>query len=161
MSLIFHPCHLSGQVIGDRNYAPGEHVLIRYGKFSNATLLLDFGFTLSCNIHDQVQIRAIYLIMMSFVNEVGTFEETSQTNQEVKSGMEKGKEFESLRAFARAPLLKSLGPISSPIACQRLSIRRQMARGLLNGELRLRVLKSASAWLRNDCDTLTTTDCYR
>lgn len=31
-------------------------VLIRYGKFSNATLLLDFGFTLPYNIHDQVSL---------------------------------------------------------------------------------------------------------
>ncbi|KAM1053723.1 hypothetical protein ACFX2I_001135 [Malus domestica] len=45
------------EVIADCNYAPGEQVLIRYGKFSNATLLLDFGFTLSYNIHNQVQIQ--------------------------------------------------------------------------------------------------------
>jgi len=32
-------------------------VLIRYGKFSNATLLLDYGFTLPYNIYDEVQIR--------------------------------------------------------------------------------------------------------
>ncbi|XP_068314858.1 fructose-bisphosphate aldolase-lysine N-methyltransferase, chloroplastic-like [Pyrus communis] len=44
-------------VVADRNYAPGEQVLIRYGDFSNATLLLDFGFTLSHNIHDQVLIQ--------------------------------------------------------------------------------------------------------
>ncbi|KAB2598161.1 ribosomal N-lysine methyltransferase 4 [Pyrus ussuriensis x Pyrus communis] len=48
--------HIS-EVIADRNYAPGEQVLIRYGKFSNATLLLDFGFTLSYNVHDQVEIQ--------------------------------------------------------------------------------------------------------
>ena len=29
-------------------------VLIRYGKYSNATLMLDFGFALPYNIHDQV-----------------------------------------------------------------------------------------------------------
>ncbi|RXI09040.1 hypothetical protein DVH24_023184 [Malus domestica] len=43
-------------VIADRNYAPGGQVLIRYGKFSNATLLGDFGLTLSYNIRDQVNI---------------------------------------------------------------------------------------------------------
>ncbi|KAF6166489.1 hypothetical protein GIB67_038226 [Kingdonia uniflora] len=32
------------------------HVLIRYGKFSNSTLLLDFGFTLPYNIYDQVSL---------------------------------------------------------------------------------------------------------
>ncbi|VFQ62894.1 unnamed protein product [Cuscuta campestris] len=45
------------EVIADRDYAPGAQVLIRYGKFSNATLLLDFGFTLSYNTHDQVRIQ--------------------------------------------------------------------------------------------------------
>ncbi|XP_031484729.1 fructose-bisphosphate aldolase-lysine N-methyltransferase, chloroplastic isoform X2 [Nymphaea colorata] len=47
------------EVIADRNYAPGEEVgsvLISYGKFSNATLLLDFGFTLPYNPYDQVQL---------------------------------------------------------------------------------------------------------
>ena len=30
-------------------------VVIRYGKFPNATLMLDFGFTLPYNIRDQVK----------------------------------------------------------------------------------------------------------
>ncbi|KAM1162125.1 hypothetical protein PS2_001168 [Malus domestica] len=55
--------------------------------------------------------------------------------------------------------IKSLGPVSSPVTCERLSIRREMAQDLLNGEHR--ILKSPSAWLRNYCDTLTTTDCHR
>ncbi|CAN6471136.1 unnamed protein product [Victoria cruziana] len=42
------------EVIAEQNYAPGEEVLISYGKFSNATLLLDFGFTLPYNPYDQV-----------------------------------------------------------------------------------------------------------
>ncbi|EYU22030.1 hypothetical protein ABFS82_01G038100 [Erythranthe guttata] len=42
------------EVIADRDFALGEEVRIRYGKFSNATLLLDFGFTVSCNSYDQV-----------------------------------------------------------------------------------------------------------
>ncbi|XP_056169407.1 ribulose-1,5 bisphosphate carboxylase/oxygenase large subunit N-methyltransferase, chloroplastic isoform X2 [Syzygium oleosum] len=42
------------EVIADRNYAPGEQVLISYGKFSNAILVLDFGFTLPHNIHDEM-----------------------------------------------------------------------------------------------------------
>ncbi|XP_010253403.1 PREDICTED: fructose-bisphosphate aldolase-lysine N-methyltransferase, chloroplastic isoform X2 [Nelumbo nucifera] len=46
----------TSEVIADRDYAPGEEVLIRYGKFPNATLLMDFGFTLPYNIYDQVQI---------------------------------------------------------------------------------------------------------
>ncbi|CAM0147884.1 unnamed protein product [Urochloa decumbens] len=43
------------EVIADRNYAVGEQVMIRYGKHSNAVLALNFGFTLSRNIYDQVQ----------------------------------------------------------------------------------------------------------
>lgn len=45
------------EVIADCVYAPGDQVLISYGKFSNATLLLDFGFTLSDNIYDEVKIQ--------------------------------------------------------------------------------------------------------
>ncbi|KAJ3685654.1 hypothetical protein LUZ61_014818 [Rhynchospora tenuis] len=44
------------EVVADRNYAVGDEVFIRYGKFSNATLLLDFGFTLPVNCYDQVRI---------------------------------------------------------------------------------------------------------
>ncbi|XP_034593222.1 fructose-bisphosphate aldolase-lysine N-methyltransferase, chloroplastic isoform X2 [Setaria viridis] len=43
------------EVIADRNYAVGEQVMIRYGKYSNAVLALNFGFTLSRNIYDQAQ----------------------------------------------------------------------------------------------------------
>ncbi|RXI09053.1 hypothetical protein DVH24_023197 [Malus domestica] len=50
-------------VIADCNYAPGEQVLIRYRKFSNATLLLDFGFTLSYNIYDQVSLGFQFTIV--------------------------------------------------------------------------------------------------
>lgn len=52
--------------------------------------------------------------------------------------------------------IKSLGPKSSPGTCKRLSLRRQMARDLLNGELR--ILKSACAWLKDYCATLTAAD---
>ncbi|KAJ0045693.1 hypothetical protein Pint_06166 [Pistacia integerrima] len=45
------------EAFADRDYAPSEEVLIRYGKFPNATLLLDFGFTLPYNRHDEVQIH--------------------------------------------------------------------------------------------------------
>ncbi|KAL5222535.1 hypothetical protein ABZP36_027248 [Zizania latifolia] len=45
------------EVVADRNYAVGEQVMIRYGKYSNATLALNFGFTLSRNIYDQVLIQ--------------------------------------------------------------------------------------------------------
>lgn len=45
------------QVISDENYAPGDEVLIRYGKFSNARLLLDFGFVIPHNKYDQVKVE--------------------------------------------------------------------------------------------------------
>nr|XP_028956592.1 uncharacterized protein LOC114824305 [Malus domestica] len=55
--------------------------------------------------------------------------------------------------------IKSLGPVSSSVTCKTLYIRRQMARDLLNGEFC--ILKSTSAWLKNYCHTLITTDCQR
>lgn len=57
--------HIS-EVIADRNYLPGEEVLIRYGKFSNATLLLDFGFTIPYNIYDQVSPRFDQVYIYTF-----------------------------------------------------------------------------------------------
>ncbi|XP_021722304.1 ribosomal lysine N-methyltransferase 4-like isoform X1 [Chenopodium quinoa] len=45
------------EVIADRDYAPGEEVLIRYGRFPNSALLLDFGFTVPFNLYDQVVIQ--------------------------------------------------------------------------------------------------------
>ncbi|KAL9226997.1 hypothetical protein vseg_002746 [Gypsophila vaccaria] len=45
------------EVIADRDYDLGEEVLIRYGKFPNSTLLLDFGFTVPYNSEDQVCIQ--------------------------------------------------------------------------------------------------------
>ncbi|CAM0885652.1 unnamed protein product [Alopecurus aequalis] len=44
------------EVVADRNYAVGEQVMIRYGKYSNASLALNFGFTLSRNVYDQEHI---------------------------------------------------------------------------------------------------------
>ncbi|KAJ3676661.1 hypothetical protein LUZ60_004073 [Juncus effusus] len=44
------------EIMADRSYDIGEEVMIRYGKFSNATLLLDFGFTIPRNIYDQVKL---------------------------------------------------------------------------------------------------------
>ncbi|KAL6980440.1 hypothetical protein U1Q18_022079 [Sarracenia purpurea var. burkii] len=48
--------------------------------------------------------------------------------------------------------IKSLGSLCSPSAFGKLARRRQMAQDLLAGELR--VLKSASEWLRNYCTRL-------
>ncbi|PWA94973.1 SET domain-containing protein [Artemisia annua] len=45
------------EVIADENYAPGDEVLIRYGKFSNNRLLLDFGFIFPSNKYDKVHVE--------------------------------------------------------------------------------------------------------
>jgi len=34
------------EVIADKDYMPGEQVVISYGRLPNTTLALDFGFTL-------------------------------------------------------------------------------------------------------------------
>ncbi|XP_019441653.1 PREDICTED: fructose-bisphosphate aldolase-lysine N-methyltransferase, chloroplastic isoform X2 [Lupinus angustifolius] len=209
------------EVIADRDYAPGEQVLIRYGKFSNATLILDFGFTVPYNTYDQVQFQfdipkhdplhgmKLELLQRYFVlptEDVKSLEHSvnSFTIKEVKSARGKGKGIpQSLRAFARvlscttpqelndlvneaahadgrlarrpfqdinreiqahlmlsslfARLIEernaailSLDSSNSPSSCERLAVRRSMARDLLVGEIR--VLKSASAWLENYCD---------
>ncbi|WCJ19438.1 SET domain-containing protein [Euphorbia peplus] len=107
------------EVIADRDYAAHEEVLIRYGKFSNSTLLLDFGFALPYNIHDQVKIqldipnddllREIKLEILQ-KHYLPTVEDDNGINsswdsfviKEVKSGSRKGKGLlQSLRAFAR------------------------------------------------------------
>ncbi|XP_027366141.1 fructose-bisphosphate aldolase-lysine N-methyltransferase, chloroplastic [Abrus precatorius] len=212
------------EVIADRDYAPGEQVLIRYGKFSNATLILDFGFTIPHNIYDQVQIQfdipqhdplhdtKLELLQQYFVPPTKDmkglkYSVNSFTIKEVRSARGKGKGLpQSLRALARVlscttsqeldnlvveaaqtdgrlarrPLqdvskeiqahmmlsslfiqlieersatIMSLDSSYSHSLCERLPIRRLMARDLLLGELR--VLKSASAWLENYCFSLT------
>ena len=57
--------------------------------------------------------------------------------------------------FALLACVQSLVPVNSPPMCGRLAVRMQMARDLLSGELR--ILKSASMWLKSYCTTLTTT----
>ncbi|XP_042505869.1 fructose-bisphosphate aldolase-lysine N-methyltransferase, chloroplastic isoform X3 [Macadamia integrifolia] len=203
----------TSEVIAERDYATGEEVLIRYGKFPNTTLLQDFGFTLPYNIHDQVQIwvgvpqhdplRMMKLDLLhkhcapTTVRTTDGFDscKTNFTIKEVRSASRKGKGIpQPLRAFARIlsstsieeledlvseaaqndgrlarrPLQNNskeiqahqflLSQISQLIqeyeVSIKLAIRAQMARDLLAGERR--VLKSASAWLKNYCATLST-----
>ncbi|XP_058109897.1 fructose-bisphosphate aldolase-lysine N-methyltransferase, chloroplastic isoform X3 [Magnolia sinica] len=107
------------EVVADRDYATGEQVLISYGKFPNATLLLDFGFTLPYNVYDQVQIwmsvsqhdplRAMKLELLHkhwkpSITRGHGFDSSgnSFTIKEVKSAKGKGKGMpQALRAFAR------------------------------------------------------------
>ncbi|XP_077213575.1 ribulose-1,5 bisphosphate carboxylase/oxygenase large subunit N-methyltransferase, chloroplastic-like [Tasmannia lanceolata] len=107
------------EVIADRDYAAGEEVFIRYGKFSNATLLLDFGFTLPYNIYDQVQIwmgisqhdplcklklellQKHCMPTITYANGFNSFG-NSFTIKEVRSSRGKGRGIpQSLRAFVR------------------------------------------------------------
>nr|GMD01975.1 fructose-bisphosphate aldolase-lysine N-methyltransferase, chloroplastic [Ipomoea batatas] len=107
------------EVIADRDYAPGDQVLIRYGKFSNATLLLDFGFTLLYNAYDQVQVKlnipqqdhlsSMKLELLSkhctpAIKDVNVFNSAgnSFTLKEVRSAQGKGRGIpQSFRAYAR------------------------------------------------------------
>ncbi|KAL0714459.1 hypothetical protein Bca4012_021438 [Brassica carinata] len=211
------------EVTADRDYSPGDEVLIRYGEFSNATLVLDFGFTLPYNTHDEVQIQIdvpnddplrnmkLGLLQTHYtrsVKDINIFHSSydSFTIKEVKSATGKGKGIpQSLRAFARllcctSPqelndlskeaeqndgrlarlpykdrsreleahkiilshinrliedhnvCIKELEASNCRFESQRFTVRRQMARDLLFGELR--VLKSAAEWLNHYCTNL-------
>ncbi|CAH8268667.1 unnamed protein product [Arabidopsis lyrata] len=107
------------EVTADRNYSPGDEVFIKYGEFSNATLMLDFGFTVPYNIHDEVQIqmdvpnddplRDMKLGLLQthhtrIVKDINIFHSSCDTFtiKEVKSTSGKGRGIpQSLRAFAR------------------------------------------------------------
>ncbi|XP_021295626.1 uncharacterized protein LOC110425135 isoform X6 [Herrania umbratica] len=105
------------EVIADRNYVPGQEVLINYGNFPNATLPLDFGFTLPYNIHDQVQIHfnipyhdCLREMKLELLQQHSTPKLKDAINcsedtfliKEVRSPRGKGKGLpQSLRAFAR------------------------------------------------------------
>ncbi|VVB05720.1 unnamed protein product [Arabis nemorensis] len=214
------------EVTADRNYSPGDEVLINYGEFSNATLMLDFGFTLPYNIHDEVKIqmdvpnddplRNMKLGLLQrhhtrSVKDISIFHSSSDTFtiKEVKSAKGKGKGIpQSLRAFARvlcctipqeltdlskeaanndgrlarlpfidgsreleahkiilshinrliedhSACIKEMEAYTCHFVSQRFAVRRQMARDLLFGELR--VLRSAAEWLDHYCTNLFST----
>ncbi|CAI5977326.1 unnamed protein product [Closterium sp. NIES-64] len=44
------------EIIADRDYEPGEQVLVSYGDLSSGVLALDFGFTVPDNPHDSVEL---------------------------------------------------------------------------------------------------------
>ncbi|CAN7061269.1 unnamed protein product [Brassica oleracea var. botrytis] len=209
------------EVTADRDYSPGDEVLIRYGEFSNATLMLDFGFTLPYNTHDEVQIQMdipnddplrnmkLGLLQTHYtrsVKDINIFHSSYDTFtiKEVKSATGKGIP-QSLRAFARllsctSPqelndlskeaeqndgrlarlpfkdrsreleahkiilahinslivdhsfCIKELEASDCHFESQRFTVRRQMARDLLFGELR--GLRSAAEWLNHYCANL-------
>ncbi|XP_064947214.1 uncharacterized protein LOC135626911 isoform X3 [Musa acuminata AAA Group] len=128
------------EVIADRDYAVGEqvncvqyfNVMIRYGKFSNATLLLDFGFTLPYNKYDQVQLLLdipsqdpLYGMKSEILKKhcwprTTTNADKSNTTgnsfivKEVKSANGKGKGIpQALRAFARVLSATSVEELQS------------------------------------------------
>ncbi|XP_019052786.1 PREDICTED: ribulose-1,5 bisphosphate carboxylase/oxygenase large subunit N-methyltransferase, chloroplastic isoform X4 [Nelumbo nucifera] len=175
----------TSEVIADRDYAPGEEVLIRYGKFPNATLLMDFGFTLPYNIYDQVQICVSVPQVRSAKGKGRGIPQSLRACARILSAtsIQELKELVTEAAqndgrLARRPLknrsreieahkllllqvfnliqeygasIESLGPTyASSVGV--LALRRKMALDLLTGELR--VLRSASSWLKNYCATL-------
>ncbi|KAK1409539.1 hypothetical protein QVD17_36065 [Tagetes erecta] len=107
------------EVIADENYNPGDEVLIRYGKFSNARLLLDFGFITPHNKYDQVKVEVnvpqhdhLHALKLDLlhrhtipslkdVNDLSSLENGFMV-MEVKSKSGKGRGIpQSLRALAR------------------------------------------------------------
>ncbi|CAM8895790.1 unnamed protein product [Rhodiola kirilowii] len=114
------------EVIADRDYYPGQEVMIRYGKFSNATLLLDFGFTLPYNIYDQVcielnipsldplrskKMEILHKYHRPALRDINDFHSSwnSFTIKEVKLTGKSGRGIpQSLRAFARVLCSSSL-----------------------------------------------------
>ncbi|XP_031375292.1 fructose-bisphosphate aldolase-lysine N-methyltransferase, chloroplastic isoform X2 [Punica granatum] len=90
------------EVLADRDYAPGEQIWITYGKFSNATLLLEFGFTLPHNIHDESEL--LERLRFPTLKDLRGFKHhaDSFTIKEVRSATGKGYGIpQSLRAAAR------------------------------------------------------------
>ncbi|CAN6693026.1 unnamed protein product [Malus baccata var. baccata] len=172
-----HFSELLSLVIADRNYAPGEQVrcyLIKMAwKFSNATLLLDFGFTLSYNIHDQVEIQVNIphhdvLREMEWEllkrhhgkisNDVNGFDSSmdSFTIKEVRSGSGNGKGIlQSLRAFARVLCCASPQEISDLAKEAAQHDGRLARRPLTNSSREIeahQMLLSKLTQLAEDCD---------
>ncbi|XP_021295628.1 uncharacterized protein LOC110425135 isoform X7 [Herrania umbratica] len=101
----------------EEDFAAVVPVLINYGNFPNATLPLDFGFTLPYNIHDQVQIHfnipyhdCLREMKLELLQQHSTPKLKDAINcsedtfliKEVRSPRGKGKGLpQSLRAFAR------------------------------------------------------------
>ncbi|KAG4202700.1 hypothetical protein ERO13_A05G352700v2 [Gossypium hirsutum] len=150
--VLFDDDKMFSEVIADRNYAPGEEVLINYGKFPNAMLLLDFGFTLPYNIHDQVQIqlsiphddnlREMKLELLQHltpkINDAVGFNCPDDTFiiKEVRSPRGKGKGLpQALRAFARLLCCNSSQELSD-LALEAAQIDGRLARRPLKGSRR-------------------------
>ncbi|KAK1409537.1 hypothetical protein QVD17_36063 [Tagetes erecta] len=202
----------ASMLIAAKDYAPGDEVLVRYGKLPNPSLLLIFGFVIPHNKYEQAIIEIntpkhdpLLALKMDLwdrhqIQSLLRSLELGITLEETSSGDEGGIP-ESLRAharilcctsrqelrylaqeaaendgsLARIPLknrnkelkahrllrlrsiqmienhhaaLESMNHLSSGIDTRRM----QIARDLLTGELR--ALESASAWLKNYCETL-------
>ncbi|KAK9123680.1 hypothetical protein Sjap_013282 [Stephania japonica] len=122
------------EVIADRDYIDGEQVLIRYGKFPNSTLLLDFGFTLPYNVHDQIHIcidvpkhDSLFTMKVDLLHQYympiiqGTNSSDPSQNsfiiKEVRSARGKGKGIpQSLRAVARVLCASSAQELKDLVA---------------------------------------------
>ncbi|KAJ6902010.1 ribulose-1,5 bisphosphate carboxylase/oxygenase large subunit N-methyltransferase [Populus alba x Populus x berolinensis] len=160
------------EVIADRNFAPHEEVLIRYGKFSNAALLLEFGFIVPHNIHDQVQIhidvpnhdflgemkldilRRHHLPTTRYANDF-KFSGDSFIIKEVRFARGKGKGLpQSLRAFARVLCCKLFSRCASDCILLLYLIDLAMEAAQNDGRLARRPLKNSggrSKHMRSCC----------
>ncbi|XP_027111140.2 ribosomal lysine N-methyltransferase 4-like isoform X1 [Coffea arabica] len=116
--LMSHEGKQLSEVIAERDYSPGDQVLISYGKFSNSSLVLDFGFTVPYNIYDQAQVELnipqhYHLFQMKLellqrfkapaIKDVNEFSSSEKlfTIKEVKFASKKGRGIpQSFRAFA-------------------------------------------------------------
>ncbi|KAF2295894.1 hypothetical protein GH714_034972 [Hevea brasiliensis] len=136
---------LVSEVIADRNYAAHEEVKIQ----------------IDIPHHDFLREMKLEILQKHYlptIEDDNGFKSSwdSFIIKEVKSAEGKGKGLpQSLRAFARVLCCTShqvVGAADSPNTCKRFALQRQMALDLLTGELR--ILKSASAWLKNYCASL-------
>ncbi|KAL3650944.1 hypothetical protein CASFOL_007347 [Castilleja foliolosa] len=115
------------EVIADRDFGPGDEVLIKYGEFSNSTLLLDFGFTVSRNHYDRVRVglnlpeygglyeQKVEILdryrtpSVKDVNEFFTSSGYFFTIKNVKNGSKNGRGIpQSARAFCRVLICESM-----------------------------------------------------
>ncbi|GFP94979.1 histone-lysine n-methyltransferase setd3 [Phtheirospermum japonicum] len=119
------------EVIADRDFGPGNEVLIMYGEFSNSTLLLDFGFIVSRNRYDRVRVglnvpkhdglyeQKVELLdrhrtpSVKDVNEFFSSSGNLFTIRNVKNGTKNGKGIpQSARAFCRVLICDSMREIN-------------------------------------------------
>ncbi|BAS76471.1 Os01g0976450 [Oryza sativa Japonica Group] len=161
------------EIIADRNYAVGEQVMIRYGKYSNATLALNFGFTLARNIYDQpdspfrLDTKEFLLMSNGMITTSLELEEMAMEAAESDGRLARcplknmEREIHAHRRLllhfaemiqGHSAAIEQLEIVDGPASRSMHPFRKEMAKDLLVGELR--VLESAHAWVANYCETI-------